>query len=179
VKKLQAPFAGLLILLTFFGCRKDLQHDNQVESQSLELPSSTINATDSNITESGWQGDLNWTEVSLPSRSVFHTNLISEISSETAEKGLVRIFKTTDGGNTLQSLPFEETVNGEKHYWYYQVNEGNVMISVDVYGTQTKPSNSNMFKAIVLNKSALEKFNASGKNASKLMTMSLNELTSR
>ena len=179
MKKLQAPFAGLLILLTFFSCRKDLQHDSQVEPLSLEMPSSSINSTDSNITESGWQGNLNWTEVSLPSRSVFHTSLITEISSETAEKGLVRIFKTTDGGNTLQSLPFEETVNGEKHYWYYQVNEGNVMISVDVYGTQTKPANTNLFKSIVLNKSALEDFKSSGKNASKLMTMSLNELTSR
>ena len=179
MKKLQTPFAGFLILLIIISCRKDLRHDSQSESAFIESSSTSFNAIDSNIKESELLGNFNWTKVNLPSRSIFHTNIITEISSETAEKGLVRVFKTQDEGSTFQALPFEEIINGEKHYWYYQVNEGNIMISVDVYGSQTKPALNNMFKTIVLNKTAIENFNASGIEASILMTMSINELTSK
>lgn len=177
MKKLQAPIAGLFILSTVLGCKKDLQQEMQPEPSQNNQPVAAAAVNPGGIAQSGWQGSLAWSSVELPSHSVFYTNIKTDISAETAEQGLVRVFKATASG-TPQSLPFEETVNGHKYYWYYQVTEGNLMISVDVYGSQQNPAEGSLFQSVVLSKTALAGFEAKGSSRSKLMNMPFEAITS-
>jgi hypothetical protein len=178
MKKTHAMLAGLMLLLTALSCRKDLEQ-NQTEATPTIQPTATVTATAtvSGVSESEWQKDLSWTYVERPTRSIFYTNIKADISEETAEKGLVRVFKFSDSG-APQSLPFEETVNGQKNYWYYQVTEGNIMISVDVYGSKNNPATSSLFKSVVLSKDAVANFETQGKTRAKLMAMPVEAMTS-
>lgn len=178
MKKLQAPFAGLLILLTVLSCRKDLQQTTQSTTPDVSQQTSVAAVATSGIVESGWQKNLTWTSVERPTHSIFYTNIKTDISAETAEKGLVRVFKSSDAVAS-QSLPFEETVNGHKYYWYYQVTEGNVMVSVDVYGSTENPGVASLFKSVVLTKDAVANFETHGDNRTKLMQMSAEAMTSK
>ena len=112
------------------AAKKDLNETNisepTIETTALAVENNKV--ASQGITESEWIANTSWTAVQRPSHSVFFTNIKSDISVETAEQGLIRIVKANGTGNSVQSLPFEETVNGTKYYWYYQVTEGNVMI---------------------------------------------------
>ena len=179
MKKLQAPIAGLIILLAAASCKKDLQQ-NQMPEQAIETSQATVaNSAPEGISESEWQTSSSWTAVERPTHSVFYTDIKADISSETAEQGLIRIVKTSNSGNTVQSLPFEETVNGNKYYWYYQVTEGNVMIAVDVYGSKSNPAQGSLFKSVVLTKEAISGHEAKGNTKAELMSMPVEEITGK
>ena len=90
---------------------------------------------------------------------------------------MIRIVKANGTGNSVQSLPFEETVNGTKYYWYYQVTEGNVMIAVDVYGTDSNPAQGSIFKSVVLTKDAVADQETKGNTKAKLMSMPVETIT--
>lgn len=173
--KLKTPFAGLAIVCSILSCQKDVQHLN---SSEIHQTSVAGKAQSSNLIESEWNKNLTWTKVELPSRTVFYANIATGISAETETQGLVRVFKSSTSSNA-QSLPFEETVNGTKLYWYYQVSEGNIMIAVDVYGSKENPASGNAFKSIVLNKEAVTNLAAKGNTKSRLMTMPLETLTTQ
>ena len=173
MKSLKTPLLGLLLLLAILGCQKDLQQ-NQLPPENGQPKVSAV-SKNANVTESEWKANLNWSSVELPSHSVFYTNVKTDISAETADQGLVRIFKSS--GSNAQSLPFEENVNGRKYYWYYQVTEGNVLISVDVYGSKENPGG--IFKSVVLNKEAVSGFEAKGYSKTELMKMPLETLTTK
>lgn len=171
MKSLKTPLPGLLLLLAILGCQKDLQQ-NQLPPE-IGQPKTSAVSKNVNVTESEWKGNLDWSNVELPSHSVFYTNVKTDISAETSEQGLVKIFKSSS--SNPQSLPFEENANGRKYYWYYQVTEGNVMISVDVYGSKENPGG--IFKSVVLNKEAVADFEARGYSKTELMKMPLEALT--
>ena len=176
MKKLQAPIAGFLLLLATAGCRKDIQENLKSSSTETVQVSTEGTAKQNGITESEWQGSLSWTSVERPTYSIFFTTIKSDISAETAEAGIVRVFKSSANGKQ-QSLPFEETVNGQKYYWYYQVTEGTVMIAVDAYGSKTNPADASLFKTVVLNKDAVTSLEAKGNSRARLMDMSVESIT--
>jgi hypothetical protein len=170
--KLKTPFAGLAILCTVLSCQKDAQQLNTTDNPPISTAASTQNL---NLVESDWNKNLTWNKIELPSHTVFYTNVKTSISAETETQGLIRVFKSSNS-STSHSLPFEETIDGQKNYWYYQVTEGNVMISVDVYG-KNNPTTGSAFKSVVLNKEAVTKLEAKGNTRSKLMTTPLETLT--
>jgi hypothetical protein len=172
--KLKTPFAGLAILCTILSCQKDVQ---QLNSSEIHQTSVAGKAQSSNLIESEWNKNLTWTKVELPSRTVYYTNIATAISAETETQGLVRVFKSSASSNA-QSLPFEETVNGSKHYWYYQVSEGNIMIAVDVYGSKENPAMPDAFKSVVLTPQAVASLEVKGNTRGAVMTMPLEALTS-
>jgi hypothetical protein len=172
--KLKTPFVGLAILCSILSCKKDVQQVNSLENHQASI---TGKAQDLNFIESDWNKNLTWTKVELPSHTVFYTNMKTDISAETETQGLVRVFKSSKS-SAAQSLPFEETVNGSKHYWYYQVSEGNVMIAVDVYDSKDNPAIADAFKSVVLTPEAVASLEAKGNTRSTVMTMSFESLTS-
>lgn len=173
MKNLKTPIAGLALLCAILSCKKDVQQEiTPDKNQTL-----TSGSTQNQIIESAWNKNLTWTKVELPSHNVFYADIKTNISAETESEGAVRIFKSSTSSNP-QALPFEETVNGHKYYWYYQVTEGNVMISVDVYGTQENPSTENAFKSIVLSKGAVADLEAKGNSRVSIMTLPLKALSS-
>lgn len=171
MKKLQAPFFGVLLLVAAVGCRKDKLNDAPSQELSeLSSPSS------SETTESGWQSQQNWVKVEQPNHTVFYTNIKTDaVTADAADNGLVRVFKSGNS-NAPISLPFEETVGSQKLYWYYQVTEGNVMIAVDVYGDRSNPAQSQLFKHLVLDKQAIASFEAKGTSKVELMNLSYDKL---
>jgi hypothetical protein len=170
MKHLKTPFIGLAILCTILSCQKDVQQQNSPEDN----PSVAIEKT---IIESDWSKNLSWSKVELPSHTVFYTNIKTSISAETESQGLVRVFKSSHSSAT-QSLPLEEVVNGKNFYWYYQATEGNLMISVDVYGSAENPATTAAFKSVVLTRGAVTNFETKGNTRTSIMTMPLEELTS-
>ena len=179
MKKIHAPIAALALFLTIASCKKDLNETNisepTIETTALAVENNKV--ASQGITESEWIANTSWTAVQRPSHSVFFTNIKSDISVETAEQGLIRIVKANGTGNSVQSLPFEETVNGTKYYWYYQVTEGNVMIAVDVYGTDSNPAQGSIFKSVVLTKDAVADQETKGNTKAKLMSMPVETIT--
>src|SRR5688500_760491 len=95
MKKIQAPFAALVLLLTIASCKKDLQETqitaHQIETIDIAVDNSKVSSK--GISESGWIANTSWTAVERPSHSVYFTNIKSDISVETAEQGLIRIVK--------------------------------------------------------------------------------------
>ncbi|MBO9572200.1 MAG: hypothetical protein J7497_08335 [Chitinophagaceae bacterium] len=174
MKNLKTPFAGLAILCTVLSCQKNVQQLNFTENPPVAIAASTQNL---NLIESDWNKNLSWTKVELPSHTVFYTNIKTNISAETETQGLIRVFKSSNS-STSQSLPFEEAIEGQKYYWYYQVTEDNVMISVDVYGSKDNPATESSFKSVVLSKEAVANLEAKGNTKSRLMTIPLETLTS-
>ena len=88
-----------------------------------------------------------------------------------------RVFISTDGGRTSRSLPFEEVIQGEKRYWYYQVTAGNIMVAVDVYGNSSNPMLDKQFKTVVISKEGIVEFESQGESKEDLMSLPLQTLT--
>lgn len=180
MKNLQAPIAGILLLLVAAGCRKDLNENMtpEVPESNIEVAAATVGTN--GITESAWEAGSEWTTVEQPSFTVYHTNIKSDaVSADAAEKGMIRVFKTDDNGQSTRSLPFEETKGSQRLYWYYQVTEGNIMIAVDVYGNKSNPATSSQFKNIVITSDAVTGFEAQGQTKADLMRMSHDNLSGK
>ncbi|MGZ5190998.1 MAG: hypothetical protein ACXWCZ_08240, partial [Flavisolibacter sp.] len=88
----------------------------------------------------------------------------------------VRVFKTSEAKDKTVSLPFEETINGLKNYYYYQVIEGNIMIAIDVYGTKINPAQKSLFKTVIFNETSITDLEKTGKNKVDLMNLPYNDV---
>ncbi len=174
MKKTQAPFLALFILLFAAGCRKEMSDINTQETPESDVIS--VQSKTTGIAESGWTENSDWNMVEQPSHNVYFTNIATDaITAAAADKGMVRVFKAGANGESV-SLPFEETKGSQKLYWYYQVTEGNIMIAVDVYGSKSNPATSSQFKHIVMNQEAVSTFESNGTSRSDLMELSADEL---
>ena len=174
MKKLQAPVAGLLLLLAVSSCKKELNENQAPEIQETEAVS--MNSKTSALVESGWETATDWTAVEQSNYSVYYTTFKSDnITADVADNGLIRVFKADEKGNTI-SLPFEETKGSQKLYWYYQVTEGNIMVAVDVYGGKADPTTSAQFKNVVFSQEAIGSFESKGINKADLMMKSYESL---
>ena len=177
MKKLQAPVAGILLLLALASCKKDLTENTFTETPSVEV--SAVNAPSTgNVIESDWVATSAWNTVDQPSHSVSYTNVKADVTAEAAENGLVRVFKSsTTNPSSVQSLPFEETVNGNKYYWYYQITEGNILVMVDAYGDKNLPKENLLIKSVVLSSDAITNFESRGTSKADLMKMPLESIS--
>lgn len=176
MKKLQAPVAGLLLLLAVSSCKKDLNETQAPEFQETEAVSISSDNS-SNLVESGWETGSDWTAVEQPNYSVYYTNFKSDaITADVADNGLIRVFKADEQGKSI-ALPFEETKGSQRLYWYYQVTEGNIMVAVDVYGDKSNPTTSAMFKNLVFSQEAISDFESKGNSKADLMRKSYEDLT--
>lgn len=166
---MRISLTAALLFLIFSGCKK-----NEVKSSSHDN-TNVISKPTSGINESEWQPANEWSGVEQPQYSIFYTNIKSKaVTSDAAEKGMIRVFKINSSGNSTESiaLPFEETNGAQKLYWYYQVTEGNIMISVDAYGSKTNPAEKTLFKYVILSNDVVDAFEKKGTSKSDLMRMS-------
>lgn len=182
MKKLQAPITFLLMILLAASCKKNIDervpqaNEAKIEHLTTNAETPAVSQKQSTI-ESNWEAAQKWTSVEQPNFTVYYFNAKANISEETSSQGLIKVFKTSDTGTlTARALPFEETVNGNKYYWYYQVTEGNIMIMIDAYGSKTNPAEKSLFKYMVLDKNTLTNLEAKGISKADLMTMSLEKM---
>jgi hypothetical protein len=177
MKNLKMPLAVLLIVITAVSCRKSENEFQQPQVATEETVSAA--SLPEGITKSDWQSAPAWNKVEQPTYSIYTSNIKGDISAESAEQGLIRVFKTPSGDHSSPiALPFEETVNGQKQYWYYQVTEGNVMIAVDVYGSKAiTPADQSQFQLVVVNKDAISSFEGKGTSRANLMDLSYDKIT--
>lgn len=144
-------FWAVVLLFIVAGCRKTLNDNPSSSSQEYIHTQNAQNHNLSNadgIIASDWQSSNSWTKVDLPTHTIFYTHLETAFVDNSPGQQMVRIFKTMSGKDVPQSLPFEETINGTKYYWYYTVTKGSVMIAVDVYGSPTNPGLNHQFRTI-------------------------------
>ena len=171
----RVPLAASLLLLLIFSCRK-----NDLKNSSLENKSNVIAKHADGVNESDWQKGSEWAGVEQPQYSIYYTNIKADaITADAAEKGMIRVFKIDNSGKSTESvaLPFEETKGSQKFYWYYQVTEGNIMISVDIYGSKENPADKSLFKYVVLSNEVVDGFEKKGTSKSDLMRMSYDGIT--
>jgi hypothetical protein len=174
MKNVRTPMMAVLLMMMIFSCRKK----DITSTLSQNNPNAVAKHTDG-VNESGWQSTKEWVGVEQPQYSIFFTNIkAAAITAEASEKGMVRVFKINDSGTSESTtLPFEETIGSAKYYWYYQITEGNIMISVDVYGSKINPAEKSLFKYVILSNDVVDGFEKKGTSKSDLMSMSYQRLT--
>jgi hypothetical protein len=176
MKNLKTPLAVLLIVITAASCRKT-ENEFQQPQATVEQTASVATLPEG-IIQSDWQSATAWNKVEQPTYSIYTSNIKGDISAENAEQGMVRVFKSTGKNAVPVALPFEETVDGQKQYWYYQVTEGNVMVAVDAYGSKAvNPADQTQFKLVILNKDVLSSFEEKGTSRADIMNMSYDSFT--
>jgi hypothetical protein len=154
-------FAVCFVLTVTAGCRKDVDEKIPQGATGINELSKADEGIDSFQTEdinvSKWQSGVLWNKVSRPTHTVFYSNFPVEISDDDIEAGLIRIFEASGAApKQVRALPFEETVNGHRYYWYYFVKKNAIMVSVDVYEGDANPAADSRFQTVVFSKAAAE-----------------------
>jgi hypothetical protein len=145
--------AAVCFLLVVVGCRKETDEKNPQNTTRTDEMSNLAGY----ISASQWQSGASWNEVNRPTHTVFYSNFPMEISDDDLEGGLIRVFEISEAeGAQARTLPFEETMNGQKYYCYYLVKKNAVMVAVDVYDGKTNPAVNSHFQTVVFSKAALE-----------------------
>ena len=162
---------GVLLLCAIVSCKKD-----QLESTPLE--ESQLNTTSTQTSETEWSSATHVEKADRSAHTVFYTNIKApDITDESASDGSVRIFKKDNMGRiSSTALPFEEVNGSQKTYWYYEVSEGNIMISADVYGDRNNPFTNSSFKYIVIDDEEIVKKGITKKEMKRLSYDALNQL---
>jgi hypothetical protein len=165
---------GVLLLCAMVSCKKD-----QLESTSQNDPQlKTVSSEQIKNSETDWSAATQVEKADRTSHTVFYTNIKApDITAETANESLVRIFKKDNSGKiSSRALPFEETNGSQKAYWYYEVSEGNIMVSVDVYGNRDNPFANSSFKYIVMDDTDMQKLLSKGITKKDLKRLSYDDL---
>src|SRR5947209_5597600 len=114
---------GLGVLFLAASCKKA---DYLPANNSSSLTSQTTAAASTASTQ--WKSLGNWQSKNYDKSSVFSSKIQdSTISSTVVANGLVLAYKKT--GNTINPLPFQQTVNGTSYFWFYQVTDGGIQVS--------------------------------------------------
>lgn len=176
MKILQLTFTASVLLLLATSCKKtdfqdELPQNAQSESGELTDPVSSSSAPLDLSKETGWQSASTWDVEKQEDFSIYYINVSdAAITSEVVDDGLVLLYKNDK--LSLSSLPVEENGKTESRYWYHQVTEGNIMISVDSYGDALSPDASSNFKYFILTPEKLEELEANGQDVDSLMNLS-------
>ena len=164
---------GVLLLCTIVSCKKDqLESASQKESQLNSLSTEQIKNS-----ETEWSAPVQIEKAERSNHTVFYTNIKApDITAESADE-FVRIFKKDNSGRiSSHALPVEETNGSQKTYWYYEISEGNIMISADVYGDRINPFTNSSFKYIVIDDSDVQNIQSKGINKKDLKKLSYDDL---
>ncbi len=159
---------SLMSVVLLFSCKKyDLKE--QLATENTETTASTIG-----LKASSWKTLSDWNQVEQPSYNLYYTSIKDEnITSDIANKGVVLVYKKTSSNNSLVQLPYEEKIGNTTYYWYYQISNGKVLVSCDIYGSANKEyiSNSNSFKYVPVTIDALNQLEGKGYSRVELMKM--------
>jgi hypothetical protein len=179
MKILQLTFTASVLLLCATSCKKtdfqdELPQEAQITSAALADSTSSSSASIDISKETGWYSATTWEVEKQEDFSIFYINVPdAAITSEVVDNGLVLLFK--NDRSSLSSLPVEENSKSESRYWYHQVTEGNIMISVDSYGAALSPDASSNFKYFILTPEKLQELEAQGQTVESLMNLSYQE----
>lgn len=164
--------AGLLTLCVIASCRKD-----QLDQTSSTAISTSTPIEQKSTVHSSEITPASWTAVNQPSHSVFHTQIDANNLNADVDKSVIRIARIDPSGTaSTKELPFEETRGSQKSYWYYEVMDGSIMVSVDVYGSRDNPAAKSSFKYVALDNKAVQTMEAKGFTRNSLMKMSYDNL---
>jgi hypothetical protein len=158
---------GVLLLCLTLGCKKDKIENFSNEDAISSISSSQISST-KGINQSDWMSALKWEVANQPSHSVYYTTI--NLNNINTSGSTLLVYKQDNTGATA-ILPFEENKGSQKIYWYYEMNDGSIMISADVYGQVVNPVAASSFKYIVLSNSAVSDFEKRGVDKTKIMVM--------
>jgi hypothetical protein len=167
-------FAGLVVLIIAVGCKKNDAQLSQSEIVSNSVTTPQVSAT----TESGWNPSTDWISSKHADSTVYSTNIqTAAVTADAIQNGLVRIFKMNNNSEAPSTkLPFEEKAGAISQFWYYQVSEGNIMILIDVSGSNTNPAEKSLFKYVVLSGNAVKEIGKKGTSRGDLMSLSYDKL---
>ena len=168
MKNLKPSLFALMSVVLLFSCKKsDLKEE--LASDNSQGIASTVS-----LKESSWKTLPKWNQVNQQSYSIYYSSLKdANITADVANDGLVLVYKKDATKNTTVELPYEEKVGNTTYYWYYQISEGKVLVSCDIYGTSNTEtlSTANNFKYIPISKDALSKLEGKGYSRTQLMAL--------
>lgn len=135
------------VALAIMSCRKtDKIEDNKLTNNS--------ESAGKEVKGSGWISATGWQPLLTKNSFVNYFVIIdSNITPAIAIKGLVVVYKKI--GNTINTLPFEETAEGKKISWIYQVNKNGVSISKEGSSDFTTKNNNDTFFYYVIPEESL------------------------
>jgi hypothetical protein len=164
---------GVLILCAIVSCKKD-----QLETTPTDPQLETITDKQLQNSQADWSAPSQVEKAERANHTVFYTNIKApEITAETGNEGMIRIYKKDELGRiSSHALPLEETNGAQKTYWYYEISEGNIMVSADVYGGRSNPFTNSSFKYIVMDDMDMQKLQSKGITRKELKRLSYDEL---
>jgi len=170
MKILQPSLSVMLLFVFAVGCRKNDFYSEMEQPAVTEVAAAKATAQD-------WQTTAKWNVANQEDFSVFYTSLKDEnLTADVIDNGLVLVFKKN--GNAVSALPVEEGAKSASKYWYHQVTEGNILISVDTYGSKAAPDAASSFKYFIITPKKLSDLQAKGQTIDKLMNLTLEQAAS-
>jgi hypothetical protein len=93
----------------------------------------------------------------------------SAITADIVSNGLVLVY--AKDGNNIQSLPFQSQQSDV--FWYYQIAEGSVLVSCDVYGSAQASAPD--VRYFIFSKQKLSELEKNGRSKADLVNLSYDE----
>jgi hypothetical protein len=165
MKTLKVTFFSLIASILLFSCQKE---DMQQVPPTKETTETTI--VNENIQ---WSTYAEWSEMKQENFSVNYTVIEdASITTSTTEKGMILVYKKDDASETSIQLPYEDKKGNTTNYWYYQVNENQILISCDVYGSSSESIQNSPLTYVTISEDVLHKLETKGYTKAELMNIS-------
>lgn len=157
------------IALVIMSCRKT---DKFEENKPINRSESAVNEAKG----SGWITATNWQPLQTTNSFVNYFVISdSNITPAISMKGLVVVYKKI--GNTINTLPFEETAEGKKISWIYQVSKNGVSIIKEGSSDFSTKNNNDTFFYYVIPEESLNILLNRGYPREKLIQLSFVNMT--
>lgn len=146
--------------LTFTACKKT---DAAYEPSAAPQAEATTTAT-------AWKAAGEWKTSQQEQFKIQYAILEDKaITADVAAKGLVLVYAKDASG--VQSLPYQSSQSDV--FWYYQVAEGSVLVSCDVYGSAK--ASAPEFTYFIFSEEKIADLEKSGKSKGDLMNLSFGQ----
>lgn len=164
MKNLQLSLLAVAAILFAVSCKKT----DARPSSADENPSTVVN---SNLDNSA---SIKWDASREETHTVYSTVIADPaVTKDVVANGLVLVYKIN--GSSVSGLPFTEKNGSSEDYWYYQVANGAIQISVNSKGEA--PSTQNNFKRLVISPDQLSSLQSKGLSKMDLMTSSYDRVS--
>lgn len=149
-------------MLTFTACKK-----TDAAYEASAAPQAETTAT---TTATAWKAAGEWKTSQQEQFRIQYAILEDKaITAEVAAKGLVLVYAKDASG--IQSLPYQSSQSDV--FWYYQVAEGSVLVSCDVYGSAK--ASAPEFTYFIFSEEKMNELEKSGKSKGELMNLSFEQ----
>lgn len=162
MKNRYLALVGIGLALFAVACKKmDVRKEITTSNETV-----TSNASE-------WKAANNWQAVQS-NQSTTYQNRINDpaLTSSVISNGLVLAY--ANNGRTVEQLPFQQSDGGNTYYWYYQVSEGVLTISVQSKNTSKTSFDSNI-AYIILTPEKIKELESKGISKGKLIEMNYTE----